>query len=141
MIKNNTHTPWPKGIPAYKSSEYMLWANYKHLSHLSKGMDFESFWIEYGDHIAAGLELRWNGTELEPASSSDRVSLGKRSDIKYQGVYLDKRRNSYYWQVFKGGKYQGMKGGYADDFAAAYDREIFIIENDIVAFRNLPNNF
>jgi len=140
VIKNGKRVPWPKDIPAYKSPEYDIWGTSKSRGHLPKSMDFESFWIEYGDLIAAGFQLVWNGTELVPTTVPDKVSLAKRSDIKYQGVYTDKRRGTYYWQVFKDGKYQGMKGGYADDFAAAYDREVFIIENNITAFRNFPDN-
>jgi len=136
MIKNGKRIAWPEGVPAYKGPEYDIWATSKSRGHLPKSMDFESFWIEYGDLIAAGLHLVWNGTELVAETVSDKVSLSKRSDIKYQGVYTDKRRGTYYWQVFKDGKYQGMKGGFDTEIEAAYDRERFLDDTGIIAYRN-----
>jgi len=139
MIKNGKQVLWPKGIPVYKGPEYNVWATYKGRGYLPKSMDFESFWIEYGDLMTAGSQLVWNGSELIPTTVSDKVSLAKRSDIKYQGVYSDKRRGTHYWQVYKDGKYQDMKGGYSTEEEAAHAREVFLLENNITAFRNFPD--
>jgi len=136
MILNKKSVPWPEGIPAYKSQEYGIWAVAKNRGYLPKSMNFEPFWIEYGDRIAAGLHLVWDGTTLVAKTVADKVSLAKRSDIKYQGVYTDKRRGTYYWQVYKDGKYQGMKGGFTTEIEAAADREKFLDETNIVAYRN-----
>ena len=120
-----------------RSPEKRAWSFHRHAEHLPKDMSFDTFMLMYGDDIAAGLQLHWNGNTLVSLSEADAMrSLRKHTSSGFVGVSKCSDRDKYMWRVMvKGKTYRGREDTESE---AVNAREKFLNETGTVAYKNIP---
>ncbi len=116
-----------------KTSFYSIW------SKLKSDIPYEQFKVLYKDDHDSGKAITLVDGEIVIRELSDAVRLAplrSNNTSGFVGVFLDKRRDTFYWQVQLKDHPTFSETGFETVESAAIDRNNFLESHHIIATRN-----